>query len=58
VSTKIPREQTALVVELLRYAEDHAIDLTALLLALACSGGVADEPETERVDVPAHHYPH
>jgi hypothetical protein len=53
-------KKTMLVADLLRYAEQHEVDLLLLLLALCWTDGDAagEEGEAEPVDVPAHYYPH
>jgi hypothetical protein len=48
-----------LVIDLLAYAEEHALDVDSLLLVLAWSSGryTEDDPG-EPLDVPPHYYPH
>jgi hypothetical protein len=63
VSGEKPAGRAELIAELLAYAETHAIDLVALLLALAWAEGAGGEAEGEPeprdpMDVPAHYYPH
>ena len=55
--------QREVVADLLRYAEEHEVDLTLLLLALSWCEGADERADDEQaaadpVDVPAHYYPH
>jgi hypothetical protein len=48
-----------IVLDLLAYAEEHALDVASLLLVLAWSSvRVAEEDPGAPLDVPPHYYPH
>ena len=48
-----------IMLDLLAYAEEHALDAAALLLVLAwSSAGVEEEDLAAPLDVPPHYYPH